>query len=281
MLQRVSEQGNGGRLPEWLSTHPEPEHRIEHVHEQIADASAREQEPRVDRDPYLKQLEGLVYGTDPRQGFVQGGRFYHPELGFMIDVPQKWKTQNTREALIMASPEQDVLVQISAGPVEEPQRALSTFAQQDGVRLGRSLGGVVPDLRSASAELAITTQDQGDLGGIVTFAVLAGHTFQLLAVAPANAASDRMDDFRKQLSTFRPADARSVKAVEPARVHLIEAPADMTLAALYGRQPASIPLARVALLNQLEPESKLRAGELVKWVVGGSQSEGGGNALGE
>src|ERR671915_2047483 len=34
-LNRVSEGSNAGKLPEWLSTHPNPENRIEHVEEML------------------------------------------------------------------------------------------------------------------------------------------------------------------------------------------------------------------------------------------------------
>jgi len=273
MLEQVSQQDSGGRLPEWLSTHPEPEHRIERIEDNVRTAINNAGELRVGRDTYLKQLEGLVYGQDPREGFVRGGRFYHPGLRFSIDVPENWKTQNTREALIMASPDQDALIQLSAAPAQDPEQALSALSRQQGVQLGRRVPDVVSGLRSASAEIAVTTQDQGALSGLITFVILGGHTFQLLGLAPQDGGKDRVAEFARVQGTFKPVSDRSVLGVEPARIHVIDVPDDTTLPVLYGRQPASISLERVAMLNQMKQDGGLKRGELVKWVVGGSIPE--------
>jgi predicted Zn-dependent protease len=271
MLERVSQEGSsGGRLPEWLSTHPEPEHRIERIEDNVRTAINNAGELRVGRDTYLKQLEGLVFGQDPREGFVRGGRFYHPGLRFSIDVPENWKTQNTREALVMASPDQDALIQLSAAKAEDPEQALNALGSQEGVKLGKRVPDVVSGLRSASAEIEVTTQDQGVLSGLITFVILGGHTFQLLGLEPQAAGKDRIAEFARVQGTFKPVSDRSVLAATPARIHVIEVPDDTTLPVLYGRQPASIPLERIALLNQMKQDGGLKRGELVKWVTGGS-----------
>jgi predicted Zn-dependent protease len=281
MLDRVSQQESGGRLPEWLSTHPEPEHRIERIEDNVRTSigGSGAAELRVGRDSYLKQLEGLVYGQDPREGFVRGGRFYHPGLRFSIEVPENWKTQNTRAALIMASPDEDALIQLSAATAQDPEQALAALGSEQGVKLGKRVPDVVSGLRSASAQIAVSTQDQGVLSGLVTFVILGGHTFQLLGLEPEDAGKDRMAEFERVHGSFEPVEDRRVLSVTPARIHVLEVDEDTTLPVLYGRQPASISLERVALLNQMKQDGGLTRGELVKWVVGGSipkEENGGG-----
>ncbi len=43
---------------------------------------------RTEREPYLRRIDGLLYGDDPAQGFVRGRAFLHPELGFRFEVPR-------------------------------------------------------------------------------------------------------------------------------------------------------------------------------------------------
>jgi len=38
-----------------------------------------------------------VYGENPREGFVEGGRFVHPDLRFQFDVPQGWESGEHQE----------------------------------------------------------------------------------------------------------------------------------------------------------------------------------------
>ena len=39
-------------------------------------------------------IDGIVYGEDPRQGYVENNIFYHPELKFMFPIPQAWRVNN-------------------------------------------------------------------------------------------------------------------------------------------------------------------------------------------
>ena len=75
MLERVSEESGGGRLPEWLSTHPEPEHRIERVSDEIAKTAQAETNrastatiPQADRRPGLRRRPARR--LRPRRAFL-------------------------------------------------------------------------------------------------------------------------------------------------------------------------------------------------------------------
>ena len=45
---------------------------------------------RVDRAEFLGHLDGLAYGSDPRNGFFRDGVFVHPTLRFRFDIPAEW-----------------------------------------------------------------------------------------------------------------------------------------------------------------------------------------------
>jgi len=73
-LNRI-EQKEGQAVPGFLSTHPNPGDRIQRIKE-LAPASAAK---RITADSgYLNEIDGLVVGEDPRQGFVERDVFYHP-----------------------------------------------------------------------------------------------------------------------------------------------------------------------------------------------------------
>ena len=104
-LSRVSGDPSQ-RLPEWQSSHPAPEGRAQHNDERVAAAETRGvrfDTLRVDRNGYLRRLDGLVYGEDPRQGYFETNRFYHPEMGFQLIFPDGWKTENQPSAVVAKS----------------------------------------------------------------------------------------------------------------------------------------------------------------------------------
>ena len=57
------------------------------------------------RDIYLRKIDGMVYGDSPRQGFVRGRRFSHPELGFTFEVPEGFTLQNTAKRVMAQGPD--------------------------------------------------------------------------------------------------------------------------------------------------------------------------------
>jgi predicted Zn-dependent protease len=131
-LGRVAAGSNAGRLPEWLSTHPDPSNRVRATQDRIAHLEPKPTGLTVDQDKYLGRLEGMVFGEDPRQGYFQGSTFFHPTMKFRMDWPQGWQAQNLPQAVMAASPNQDAMLQLAvAPPGMSPQQALQQFVTQE------------------------------------------------------------------------------------------------------------------------------------------------------
>ena len=52
------------------------------------------------RSTYLADIDGIVYGEDPSEGFVRGRRFLHPKLGFTFTAPDGFILDNAVEAVL-------------------------------------------------------------------------------------------------------------------------------------------------------------------------------------
>ena len=61
--------GEEGRVPEFMSTHPDPGNRYVNVKNLAAEWQKQKgvTNLKVNRNEYLKMIDGLVYGEDPRQ----------------------------------------------------------------------------------------------------------------------------------------------------------------------------------------------------------------------
>ncbi|HEU4634138.1 MAG TPA: M48 family metalloprotease, partial [Flavisolibacter sp.] len=104
-LQRQGEASGAAELPTFLSTHPDPGERNVTV-----DKLATEWQQKLNltnaqtnRDSYLRRIEGIVYGEDPREGYLENSIFYHPVLKFQFPVPANWNYQNTPQQVQLAS----------------------------------------------------------------------------------------------------------------------------------------------------------------------------------
>ncbi|MBL8958313.1 MAG: M48 family metalloprotease, partial [Gemmatimonadetes bacterium] len=180
MFKTLDRTGGGSqRTPEWLSTHPNPGNRVARTNERIA-AWTRPAGPlKVNRDPFLQRLDGMVFGDDPRQGFFQQATFLHPTLKFRIDFPSGWRTQNGAQQVAGMSAAQDALLVLS-GATGTPQQALSQFLGQQGIQSGGASNTTINGLPAATAQFTVQTQ-QAVLAGYVTFVQLDGTTYRLLA----------------------------------------------------------------------------------------------------
>ena len=94
-------------LPTWASTHPDPGERQATIEAKAArlEASRQSSEPlTLGRRSFLAALDGMAFGPDPRQGFVDGQIFKHPELRFQFPIPAGWQVDNSRQQVVVASP---------------------------------------------------------------------------------------------------------------------------------------------------------------------------------
>jgi predicted Zn-dependent protease len=71
-----------------------------------------------------------VFGEDPRQGYVNEGVFYHPQLRFQFPVPRNWKVNNTPSQVKMASKQRDAAILLSVTSGTSPRQAAINFAER-------------------------------------------------------------------------------------------------------------------------------------------------------
>ena len=113
-LGRLS-AASGARIPEWQSTHPDPGNRVQRAEQRLAKVPPAElTATTVNRDGYLRLLDGMVFGENPRQGYFRGQRFLHPDLRFELTFPAGWKTANLPDAVVAQSA--DGAAQLQLGP---------------------------------------------------------------------------------------------------------------------------------------------------------------------
>jgi predicted Zn-dependent protease len=132
MLGRVSEAENAGRVPNWLSTHPSPSDRAERVATEIRKDGLRTG-GTIQSEGYLRRIDGLVFGPDPREGFFRDNRFYHPALAFQMDFPKGFETSNQKQAVGAISPRRDATTyEFAATAGQTPVRGQAAFVEHGG-----------------------------------------------------------------------------------------------------------------------------------------------------
>jgi predicted Zn-dependent protease len=270
VLGRLSQAGDRETIPGWLSTHPDPPQRVEttrmQAQEWIQSLGLTETRMAVNRDAFIRSLDGIVFGNDPREGFTEGSRFYHPTLQFQIDVPEAWQVDNTRTAVIAVGPQQAAQLQLTV-----PKVPAGTTA----VEYARSLAsrGVVP---VHSEEVMI----HGNRAFLGTYAIRSGGG-TIAAVAAFIEYRNRIfeivgltSDFRRYggkleecIRSFdRVTDQRILRA-QPDRLRIYTAQEGDTLNSIAQRtNNPRVNADELAILNRLAISQPISEGRLLKIV---------------
>jgi predicted Zn-dependent protease len=267
-LRRVSaQQGSGGRLPGWLATHPTEEARIRTISSEVAklDVSGNR---IVNREGYVKQLDNVVFGPNPREGYFVGSTFIQPELGIQIRFPQGWKTSNEKQAVGAISPNQDAIVVVSLSDQRSAQAAAQQFFSQQGIQQGQTLRTDLGGLPAVARTFGVQTQS-GEIEGIAAFAEKDGKVFRILGYTTSQNFRRYNDVLSSSLGSFGRVTDRAALNVEPKRVDVVSLPSPMTLEEFMRKYPSTVDTQTVAIINQADANTRFPAGTEVKRVVGG------------
>jgi predicted Zn-dependent protease len=268
-LGRLSESSGGGKLPEWLSTHPDPGNRIEHIEKMLDTTNLDQRKLIVDREDYLRRIQGMTFGEDPRQGYFEGNAFYHPQMRFQMQFPSDWKTQNMPQAVVGVSPNQDAIFQLGLAGQTPPEQAARQFLSQQGVQAGNASTASINGLPAASSYFQAQTE-QGVIEGIVSFVSYGGQTFGLMGYTPTGKLGSYDRAFQQTIGSFGQLRDQSKINVQPARVELVKVPRQMTLEQFNSQYPSTVPVEQLAIINEMEgPGAVIPAGHTIKRVVGG------------
>ena len=261
-LQRLGAE-SGQSIPNFLSTHPDPGERAQTI-PQLA-AQYDPQGTEVDAPEYLQQIEGIVVGEDPRQGFVEGNTFYHPELRFRFSYPPGWQTQNSPAAFVAAEPNGNAVIQLTLSQASSAQAAARDLASQQGVLVSGSGALTIGGNQAYRVEGSVQ-QQSGTLGFSATFVEYGGNVYQLLGIASASAFTQYVGQFRSTAGSFDRLTNSQYLNRQPSRLEVLTVDRATTLESLLrGRTlPSGLTEEEVAIMNQTTLSETIPAGRAVK-----------------
>jgi predicted Zn-dependent protease len=89
----------------------------------------------VKKEPYLRQVDGMIYGENPRQGFVENGVFYHPEMAFQFKIPDGWAVENTPKQVMVSEKDGKAVLILQA---ETSDQDLDPYLQAKAKEFGQA-----------------------------------------------------------------------------------------------------------------------------------------------
>ena len=267
-LDRLS-GGEEGRLPEWQSTHPDPGARFETVNRLTDEWQAKLGTPpyKSDRDGYLARIDGLVFGDDPRKGYVEQGKFLHPDMKFQFPIPGGWKLANSAAQVVVAHPDGNAGVIFMLESAKSVEAAADEQAAQEGVREfsreAYTLGG----------NEALRMESETSDGHVVnsTFVAYDGRVFGFHGIAPSSAYAGLKRMLELPADGFRPLTDPAALSIQPIVVKIVTVAKASSFVEFARDYPipagANLTVDGLALLNGIQTGSWLETGSKLKMLV--------------
>jgi predicted Zn-dependent protease len=268
-LERLNPSGGTDGLPAFFSTHPNPPDRIVAIRKAADEWRAANPKAALalKRDTYLRQLDGLVFGDDPRRGYVAGQVFYHPELRFQFPVPARWTVNNTASQVQIFTEEQDAVILLSIASETTPAAAADAFVSGTKASVISSEAVTVNGL-AAHRVLCDVAVEGGVLRALSYFIKKDTHVYGFLGYAVQAAFDGRLGTFEQSMKGFRNLTDSARINVRPDRVALRKVTRGGTLRqALLDLGVAQDGLEEHAIMNGLELTATVAVNTLLKIVV--------------
>ena len=267
-LNRLSGGDSGERIPEFTSTHPDPLNRFEKVTQWANEEQAKypSKKFQVNREQYLRMLEGLVYGEDPRQGYKEGNAFYHPELKFQFPVPTGWQLANSPQQVQMAPKDGKAMMVFTLSADKTLTDATTNFITNNKL--------VQKDVQNLTINSfparAVVAEQQDETGkatlSIVNYFIQDGSTiYMFYGLAEPASFLTYKNLFRNSIEGFARLTDQSKINVSPDKIHIETISSPMTLSAAFRAAGiASSRFEEMAVVNGMELSDQLSRGQMIK-----------------
>jgi predicted Zn-dependent protease len=263
-LDRSGDHSAGKSLPGFLSTHPLTSERIQNVKAMLKpEDKALARRP----EPYLRSVDNIVYGEDPRQGFVEGSTLYHPGLRCAFVVPAGWQVENTPAHVTLATADGKAGVLLLAEKsVEGPEGyARKKAAEITGGKLLAEGGTTINGLAGYEQTYNVTAENQAAVQMRRSYLKKGEHVFTFSALSAATDFAKYESEFRRVVGSFRELTDPSLLNRQPKRLALVKAWGKDTLQDIFRKAGLAENLrSQFAVLNGLDLTAVPPAGTLIK-----------------
>ncbi len=255
-------------IPNFLSTHPDPGDRYNDVRRDAEEWQAKLDidEWQVNEESYLRMLDGMVYGDDPRQGYVDGNVFYHPELEFQFPFPSGWELENAPTQVRIGPPDRQALIVFNiAGQASLEDAAQTTLRQLElnVQETRRTTVNGMPAITTISTQPA--QQQDGNIRVLSYFIDDDGTYYVFHGVSAEGNFDDYFQRFESTMINFDKLTDPARLNVQPQRISIRRVESAGTLADIF--RAMGVPNDRMdefAFLNNMELRDQVPAGKLLK-----------------
>jgi len=271
-LERKSAGSGNAELPDFLSTHPNPADRNVAVNNLSVEWKKKLNltNPQINRDSYLKKIDGIIYGEDPKGGYLEDNIFYHPVLKFQFAVPQNWNYENSPQRVQMAPKDGKALMMMTLSPGKSLDEAANGVVQQNNLQVLESNKVSVNGLNALYLIADVKPQQQGQASNARTMVYLiefGGNIYMILGASSPQDFNNYAQSFSQSMKSFRQlTDMQKInKLADRVRIKTVRQTGTLQQALINYKVPQK-KLEEVSILNGMNLNDRVTQGSLIKVI---------------
>src|SRR5262245_4263079 len=248
-----------------MASHPRTADRIQRAIQEAGGTQVNN--PIVERDLYLKKIDGLLYGDSAEEGFILGRRFAHPKLRFEFTVPPGFYLRNSSSTVVA-------------------QRADGSMIQFD--REPKSYGGGMYDYLTDQWASGVKNAQQIDVNGLdaatgtgrirgnngtydvrlVAIRFTDNQIYRFIFATKPDVTKQLAGDIRQAIYSFRELSASEAAELRPQSIQVVKVASGDTIDSVAQKMAfEDYRVERFLVLNGLKRGDRLQPGQLVKIIV--------------
>ncbi len=254
-------------IDSFFASHPDAPDRVARARTEARDKPGL---GRRDREPLLAVIDGLIYGQSPRQGFIEGQRFAHPELRLAFEYPAGYRLINQPDAVVGRGDNRLLLFDTGSadramGPDRYLQQVWLREAKVQGIESFRTAQGLDAAIGFAQVQLSGRPAQGG-------FVAIQGpdRQFYRFSILAGQIGDTEVRDLGRTADSFRRLSTAEAAELKPQRIRLVTVQPGDTIDSFARRMAVDkLPRDHFITLNGLDRGRELIPGEQVKIIVRG------------
>ena len=272
-LARARQEGREPRIYHGVfSSHPAPDARTVQAAKGAARITTEPEGGWIDnRNIFLRNLDGLPYGSSRAQGIVRDNRFYHADMGITMAFPRGWTVDNLRDRILAYTRSKDSVMQVTVEPrppSKSPREFLLTQLKGKSVLLGEALES--HDMEGYSVVTRDGSPLDGGRGPVRWLVFYRGGSAFIIAGASRASVNSRPEAdgvIMSVAATMRNLKPAEFPLAEPYRIAVVPYDGKTSLADYARDIPVEkYQLEELELMNGLYPDKVPQFGQLFKVV---------------
>lgn len=268
-LKRLTEAAGGAGLPSHLSSHPDPGDREQAIKRMAAEWESKGLTlEKVGEGDYLNIVNNMIVGENPREGFVENGNFYHPDLKFFFPIPSGWFTVNEATQVYIVEKDQKAVMVMQLASGKTPQGAVEEFGKSEGMTQVSAGPLSINGLTGYQMVTEASTQDGQQYRFSIFGLTYEGNTYRFVGYTAAASFVTYQPLFDNVAKGFRQLTDSRILTIKPVRLRVQTVDRATRFADLLPNPiPMNMKAEEYAIINQVGLDTVIPRGAKVKLPV--------------